>query len=148
MAVSVLSAAKRLAKKSRWSLSNLELQKILYLAHMIHLGQTGEPLVKGYFEAWNYGPVHPVLYHHAKVFGADPVKNIFHGNEDLEDDDRHSKSIDAIYHALENFRPGQLVALTHRKNGAWERVYIPGKSHCRIKNEDILSEYNDRQHHG
>mgnify|MGYP006283548483 CR=1 FL=1 len=77
MTVSVLSAAKRLAARSGWTLSNLELQKILYLAHMVHLGRTdGAPLVHGLFEAWDYGPVHPDLYHRVKIFGSSPVKNI------------------------------------------------------------------------
>ncbi|RWO77206.1 type II toxin-antitoxin system antitoxin SocA domain-containing protein [Mesorhizobium sp.] len=67
MTLHVLSAAKHLAKQSGWSLSNLELQKILYLAHMFYLGRTGEPLVSGHFEAWDYGPVHPDLYHRVKV---------------------------------------------------------------------------------
>jgi uncharacterized phage-associated protein len=51
MAVSVASAAKRLCEKTGWTLSNLELQKILYIAHMFHLGETGQPLVPGHFEA-------------------------------------------------------------------------------------------------
>lgn len=38
MTVSVLAAAKRLAQRSNWSLSNLELQNILYLAHMFYMG--------------------------------------------------------------------------------------------------------------
>jgi Protein of unknown function (DUF4065) len=37
----------------------LELQKLLYFAHAIFLIETGDPLVYGCFEAWQYGPVHP-----------------------------------------------------------------------------------------
>lgn len=38
MTVSVLSAAKTLAEMTDWNLSNLEMNKILYLAHMLRLG--------------------------------------------------------------------------------------------------------------
>ena len=141
MTVPVLSAAKRLAEQSGWTLSNLELQKILYLAHMFYLGRFGvEPLVPGNFEAWEYGPVHPVLYHRAKVFGADPVQNIFHGNPDLKDG-RERRILDEAYENLGKAGPGRLVNATHRSGGAWDANYIPGVRHCIIPNEDILSEY-------
>jgi len=38
-------------------ITNLALQKLLYFAHGIFLNETKGPLVSGYFEAWQYGPV-------------------------------------------------------------------------------------------
>ncbi|MCC0048528.1 MAG: DUF4065 domain-containing protein [Rhodobiaceae bacterium] len=141
MSISILSAAKRLAEQSDWSLSNLKLQKILYLAHMFYLGRTeGEPLVRGEFEAWNYGPVHPDLYHKAKVFGSDPVKNIFHSIPEVPGGAERD-IIDEAFESLGSSGPGRLVAATHRKNGAWEKNFVPGEMHCIIPNEDILAEY-------
>lgn len=141
MTVTVLSAAKRLASKSGWSLSNLELQKILYLAHMFFMGRTGgEPLVNGHFEAWDYGPVEPSLYHAVKIFGSDPVQNVFHIIPDLEDGPE-SQLLDEAYGALGSLGPGRLVNATHRPNGAWEKNYIPGMRHCIISNSHILDEY-------
>ena len=49
MSVHVLQAAKFAAGRSGWTLSNLALQKIIYVAHMLHLGTHGRPLVKGGF---------------------------------------------------------------------------------------------------
>ena len=37
----------------------LELQKLMYFARAIFLIETDDPLVSGWFEAWQYGPVHP-----------------------------------------------------------------------------------------
>ena len=85
MSISVSAAAKRLCERSGWSLTNLKLQKLLYISHMFHLGKTGEPLVNGHFEAWDYGPVSPFLYHKVKVFGSSPVENIFHSTPDIGD---------------------------------------------------------------
>ena len=63
MTTSVLTVAKRLGEQSDWSLSNLAMQKLSYIAHMVHLASfDGEPLVFGNFEAWDLGPVHPQLY--------------------------------------------------------------------------------------
>ncbi len=148
MTVSVLSAAKRLAKRSGWSLSNLELQKLVYLAHMFYLGRTGgRPLVRGYFEAWNYGPVHPELYHVAKVFGSDPVRNIFHGAPDIPDGPE-AKILDEAYDSLGKLGSGRLVSATHRAGGAWEINYTPGIRNSLIPNEDILEEYRKLDGHG
>lgn len=143
MTISVLSAAKHLASRSGWSLSNLELQKILYLAHMFFLGRTGgNPLVHGQFEAWDYGPVHPDLYHRAKIFGSDAVKNIFHDTADLPTG-AEREIINEAYDSIGKAGPGRLVHATHRKNGAWERAYVPGMRHCIIPNDDILREYQE-----
>ena len=141
MTVSVLSAAKRLAARSGWTLSNLELQKILYLAHMVHLGRTdGAPLVHGLFEAWDYGPVHPDLYHRVKIFGSSPVKNIFQSYADLPES-LEREIIDEAYVKLGKLGSGQLVHITHRPGGAWETNYQPNQRGCFILNSDILKEY-------
>ena len=144
MTVSALAAAARLAEKSGWSLSNLELQKILYLAHMFHMGRNnGHPLVSGNFQAWEYGPVHPTLYHQVKVFGAEPVQNIFRGASVVPNETTEAQILDEALDALASVGPGRLVAATHRKGGAWERNYIPGARNILIPNEDILQEYRE-----
>ena len=78
MSVSSLSAARLVCELRDWKVSNLELQKILYIAHMIYLGNESVPLIDENFEAWDYGPVIPELYQHVKGFGAKPVGNVFH----------------------------------------------------------------------
>lgn len=143
MTVSVFAAAKRLGEKSGWSLSNLEMQKLLYLAHMFHLGHHEEPLVSGLFEAWDYGPVHPSLYHRAKVFGSSPVENVFHSAPDL-DDGTEAELLDDAVEQLSHNRPGRLVAITHWDQGAWAKNYVPGERGIVIPNEDILEEYKER----
>ena len=141
MPVSVFSAAKRLAAKSGWKLSNLQLQKIIYLAHMVYLGRNeGEPLISGYFEAWDYGPVHPDLYHRAKIFGSSPVQNIFQSDPDLEDSPER-RMLDLAFDKLAGVGATRLVGATHRSDGAWEINYQPGQRGCIIPNEDILKEY-------
>ena len=141
MSVNVLSAAKFSCEFSGWSISNLHLQKLLYIAHMCHLGQTeGEPLIDGSFESWDYGPVHPVLYHKAKIFGADPVGNIFRSYREIQDGPE-GKTLETVLKALKDFSGAKLVALTHREEGAWAKYYHPEVS-ITIPNEDIIREYH------
>jgi uncharacterized phage-associated protein len=140
MTVDVLAAAKHMAKRSGWTLSNLQLQKLIYLAHMFHLGRAGEPLVHGSFEAWDYGPVHTQLYHVAKVFGSGPVQDVFGYVEDIAGQPE-AAILDEAYTALGRTRPGQLVNATHKPGGAWDRNYVPGSRRTVIPNEDILAEY-------
>lgn len=143
MTESVHAAAKRLCVRSGWSLSNLELQKLLYLSHMLHLGRHDEPLISEHFEAWNYGPVAPSLYHRVKIFGSSPVGNVFHSVEDLADGtevDVLDEAVDQLGHA----RPGKLVAITHWDQGAWAKHYRPGVRGVVIPNQDIRQEFLDR----
>lgn len=144
MSVSVLSAAKRLGKKSGWDLTNLEMQKMCYLAHMYYMGtHDGDPLVSGYFEAWALGPVHPELYHIAKRFGADVVeRRVFSPYPTLPDDFDGSRWLDT---AVEQLPRTRLVAITHRRGGAWDRNYLPRTRGIRIPNEHILEEYQERK---
>ena len=51
-----------IADEQRLPITNLTLQKLLYFAHALFLIKTRQPLVSGYFEAWRYGPVHPLVY--------------------------------------------------------------------------------------
>jgi uncharacterized phage-associated protein len=55
-------------------LSNLALQKIVYFCHAWHLVETGNPLVKTEFEAWQHGPVLQYLYRQFKAFENQPIR--------------------------------------------------------------------------
>lgn len=145
MAVSGLAAAKRLCQISDWSLSNLSIQKLLYIAHMFRLGQRGKPLVLDNFEAWDYGPVIPSVYHAAKIYGSGPVRNVFRSVENISEESAENKWLEDVYSALGDKTPGALVAITHTDNGAWAKNYIPGRYNIIISNEDILEEYRSRK---
>ena len=143
MTINVLSAAKHMVERSRRSLSNLELQKLIYLAHMFHLGRRREALVTGHFQAWDYGPVHPELYREARIYGSEPVQAIMAPNVYIKQLAGSSEEavLDEAYDALGRAGPGQLIHATHRKGGAWDKNYIPGRRGLIIPNRDILEEY-------
>ena len=53
--------------------TNLALQKLLYFAHALFLIRRKQQLVSGYFEAWQYGPVHPTAYQAFKSAADQPI---------------------------------------------------------------------------
>ena len=115
MASSVYLAAKQLGKVSKWSLTNLEMQKLIYLAHMLHLGQEKSPLIEERFQAWHYGPVQPDLYQQLKIFGSNPVKKIFSTPNDLNENSSESKHLESVHRLSSNKPLGWLVSVTTGK---------------------------------
>lgn len=145
MAVPALSAAKTICSLRDWSVSNLEVQKILYLAHMYHMGvYNGAPLIYEPFEAWNYGPVVPELYQRMKTFGSGPVQNVFHWIDLVPMQSPEFLSLRDAVEGTKNLRASQLVANTHSPNGAWSNTYQPNVKGLKISNAAILNEYRAR----
>ncbi|MGH6794035.1 MAG: Panacea domain-containing protein [Methylocella sp.] len=146
MAARLDTVAKFVCEQSGWQISNLSLQKMLYLAQVEYIGEhDGERIVDTAFEAWNFGPVSPELYHKVKIFGSGPVRNVFFGARRFrEDDKRRSKLIDVCRKYLGK-RPGELVELTHWDFGAWARKYEPNVRGIQITDDDIAREYCNRQ---
>ena len=57
-AIDVANELIRVAHENGKSISNMKLQKLLYLAQGIHLAlENGAPLFEDTIEAWKYGPV-------------------------------------------------------------------------------------------
>ena len=140
MPIKTFDAAKTIGELTNWRLSNLQMQKILYLAHMFYMGKHGGPLLDEEFEAWDYGPVLPSLYHKIKFFGSGPVHDIFYNNRIIKD----GPEAEILNQAAQKFahtKPGTLVAYTHREDGAWSKNYAPGARNMPIKNDDIVREY-------
>jgi uncharacterized phage-associated protein len=137
-----MEAAKTLCELRGWKLSNLEIQKILYLAHMFYLGQTGEPLIGENFEAWDYGPVVPDLYHHVRGFGRSPVSTGFWHSRLIARGEPEFDMLEQAAQATKGVSATRLVSITHRPGGAWATHYRPDARGIIIPNEAIKAEYD------
>jgi uncharacterized phage-associated protein len=148
MSLTPLQAAKHACELSDWKITNLQLQKILYIASMIYAGRSGHPklIFDNDFEAWNYGPVHPVVYKYVSVFGSKPIKNIFHSIDDFDKNSSESKMIINAVKKLSNIPAFKLVEIVHDNKSAWSKHYIPGIKGITIPHEDVVAEYNARFH--
>ncbi|MBY5341453.1 DUF4065 domain-containing protein [Rhizobium leguminosarum bv. viciae] len=120
-------------------LSNLVLQKLLYFAHGIYLVQTKTPLVSGYFEAWQFGPVHPAAYRAFKEAGSLPIAFRGTGKDALTgrprflqtpDDPRLVGLMQQVLNSYGRMPPGRLVDLSHAKDSPW--WYIVERSRAEV----------------
>lgn len=57
------------------SITNMALHKIMFFAHGWSIGERGRPLVAATFEAWQHGPVMPIIYRQFSKSGRQPVRD-------------------------------------------------------------------------
>ena len=145
------------ADRRSFKISNLALQKLLYFAHGIHLKNGKGPLVSGYFEAWQYGPVHPAVYRAFKQNGSEPIafravkQDPLTGQTlDLPKPDDIAVVVlvsDVVRH-LGSMSAGRLVDLSHAKDSPWSFVVDKARTDLafgmRIPDNVILLRF---QHH-
>ena len=118
-------------------LTNLALQKLLYFAHGIFLNETKRPLVKGYFEAWQYGPVHPMIYKAFRSSGAEPIRIRAEGQDALTGARRQiveptdpmvRRLVQQVLNSYGKLSAGRLVDLSHAKQSPWHYVVDKGRT--------------------
>ncbi|MEP2758840.1 MAG: type II toxin-antitoxin system antitoxin SocA domain-containing protein [Hyphomicrobiales bacterium] len=124
------------ADEKGFGLTHIQLQKILYFVHGLHLVRYNHPLVRGAFEAWTYGPVHTLIYDEFKSAGSAEIahratkEDLFTGERTPVpkiEDERILSLVDDILNTLGQMSAGQLVELSHAKSGPWG--WVVGKSH-------------------
>ena len=143
MTIKSNDAANHLCALSGWTVSNLQLQKLLYMADMNFVGQQKVRLINEDFEAWDYGPVLPSLYHKCKAFGSKPIPPVFWGATDVSDTPE-AGLLELAWEKLKSVTPGQLVEATHSADGAWILRYQAGARQIKINTADMIAEYDRR----
>lgn len=96
--------------KEREGITNLKLQKILYFAQAYFVAKVGKTLFKEKIEAWEYGPVVPVVYHEYKKNGNRPIV-LEHDISTIDIADK--KSLDIVWENFGGYSARRLVDMTH-----------------------------------
>lgn len=135
-------------------IKHIALQKLLYFAHGLFLVRTRKPLVSGYFEAWQYGPVHPAVYRSFKHSGSDILTtratkvDLLTGELSPLEQIQNSEVTILIQQVLGSYgrmSTGRLVDLSHATNSPW--AYIVDKARTdvafglRISDDVILDRF-------
>jgi uncharacterized phage-associated protein len=126
------------------ALDQIQLQKLVYIAHGWCLALYGQPLTGDRPEAWEFGPVYRRLADALASCGLEPVTaRIFHSDEvrsELEVFERDL--ISRIYQDYSKFSGAQLSNLTRRGNAPWAQVYAEGTGKFRdIPHELVRAQF-------
>lgn len=146
-AIDVAYKLLQLAKEKDLQLSNLQLQKLVYIAHGYMLGWKSTPLVNDEIQAWKYGPVIHSIYNQFKENGANKVPTEGIDNVTIDADFTADEIIclNGVLDLYANRTPESLITTTHQENTPWDEVWNKsgGKSSyfAKIPNELIKNHY-------
>jgi len=118
----------------REGVTNLKLQKLLYLAQAYYLAKLGRPLFKDPIEAWEFGPVVPKVYKEFKSYKSDPIIIEFDESGVAPED---KEVLQRIWGAFGGYSAGKLVNITH-SHAPWRTAF---ESDNKEISNNSISEY-------
>lgn len=146
MTISCLQGGQVIAQLSGGTKINLEIQKILYFANMLYIGENQKPLIESKFLTWRRGPAVEKLHYSIKEYrGRHVPTTAFRDIVPIMDDPEHEEEVRIIKKAYERFgkySARKLVQISHWPEGAWQTSIDRG--HKEIDDTLILDEFNAR----
>ena len=127
---SALTIAKYIVNRCAESgtpISNLQLQKILYFVQLAFLKQLNKPCFSDDIEAWQFGPVVPLVYYHFCGFGAMPIWATY-----KLDSISHAEIINHVMDEKKKMDPWDLVAESHKEGSPWNQIYQDGQGNHKV----------------
>lgn len=109
----------------------LQIQKLLFLVYSEYMKEQDEPLFRGNFEVWDYGPVLPMMYRNLSKYGEEKIQLKDKELEKIKiglklskryDKDSILSCIDKVIDKYGNKTGGELIDLTHKKGSPWDRA--------------------------
>jgi uncharacterized phage-associated protein len=150
--------ANYIIEKSSGNVRHIALQKLIYFSHCLYLIRFKRPLIKGYFEAWTYGPVHPAVYTAFKDQGSSPIKKKalrkdirtgMHTELPKLEDIEAQRVINLTLTAFEGLSDSQLVELSHAEGGPWDIIKKKSQHEkligLKIPNDLIVKEFRNHK---
>lgn len=122
-------------------LTNMQLQKMVYIAHGFNLALFNTKLYYEDTRAWNFGPVVPELYEKLQKYGSNKVKEKIN-NKSFNFDDNNLKIIKAVYKKYKQYDGMQLSNLTHQQGTPWSVTWDVNKYGV-IPADDIYKFYKN-----
>lgn len=135
------------ANSTKRPLTHLKLQKLIYYASGYYLAAYDSPLIDHTFEAWEYGPVVPALYHEFKEFGNKHVRNLateldWDSGEAVpvpppEGDAKFERVLNFVWDNFSKYSAAELSSMTHQPDSPWDKTR---KRNMGIRDADIPNE--------
>lgn len=121
------------------AISNLKLQKVLYFIQAEFLVVQNAPCFAEQIEAWDFGPVVPVVYYCYRIYSGAAIPL-------LQDDGfclfnkRDKKLADGVIDECEKYSAAELADIVHRQT-PWREAY---RRRGIITNESLKEFFNER----
>lgn len=112
--VTIYDAAKYIFKYLDRSLSQIELYKLLWFCQGFHYGNTGIPLFKEPFEAWEHGPVPRILWTHFRGKTRLTIDDFADFGRARKIKGRSKKIVDLVLDHYGQYSPSALRQLSHQ----------------------------------
>lgn len=132
------------AKEQNISISNMSLQKLVFIANGAYLAKTGNSLINEPVEAWPYGPVIKSVYDEFKKYGNSEIKQLpflYNLNLTNEFDESANQAIDFSLEIGKQLNAIQLSNWTHLPDSPWSKAINEKKS---IIPKEYIEEYFKR----
>lgn len=134
----------KVAKEKSFSITNLQLQKLIYIANGYMLAINHEPLINEQPQAWKYGPVVHSIYRQFKNYSDSPITvNVDAIKQDNLSSDA-KEIIDAVVETYGSESAVDLVNLTHAPNTPWDEIWNKQKGCNKLFAEipnDVIREH-------
>lgn len=120
--------------------NSLKAQKLIYIAHGLHLAIFKEPLITSPVQAWQCGHVIPEVYDYLKYFG-DKGISITTLKNPIETEDRFVSSeqkalLEKVWQAYgKKLNLEALITLTHAEGTPWHSTFWGGVYKASIPDE-------------
>lgn len=130
-------------------MTQMKLQKLVYIAQGWHLAISGEPLISDNIEAWKFGPVIRSLHSASSPYGRstirEPLRPLFHPtNAPLEvRDELTLRFLSQVWSIYKKYSAFQLSMMTHQPDSPWSQTYTTHESGSVIK-VPVIKEYYKR----
>jgi uncharacterized phage-associated protein len=132
--------ARYFIEKANGSKTNLQINKMVYIAHGWYLALHDKPLILEDIEAWKYGPVIPELFHEFKKYRGDPIPHRpIEETKHIKDADKGF--LDRIIEVYGNWTGYQLSAKTHEKGTPWYKTKKWYRTGSYVIPERVIKEY-------
>lgn len=120
----VANAFLEIAHSEGKTLTNMKLQKLVYIAHGWHLALFGTALIYDNVYAWQWGPVIPPLYENLRQYGSGVVSNpINDGSTPVDPASREMELIRVIWQKYGGMTAMQLSGITHQPDTPWSNTW-------------------------
>lgn len=138
------------------NLTLMKLNKLIYIAHGMHLAAYGRSLINEPVQAWKFGPVVNSVYHQLKHYGMStidaPIINFeFESGKLVEKTfqiDRNDKNtLDLLQHVWDRYKKYngfQLSNWTHLPESPWYQTWVNDGGNMEIEKpipNDLIKEY-------